>query len=335
MATEIIYSKLFENHDNSGHPENAKRLQVMMKELKEAPFFQNLKIVEPEMLDEKLLYTVHTPEMIQLIKNISQQGDSWIDLDTYVCKGDYEIARLAAGGVLQACTHVLNESVKNAFALVRPPGHHAAADRSMGFCLFNNAAIAAKELVRKGKKVLIFDHDVHHGNGTQRIFYEQKEVMYQSIHLSPHYPGTGAVIEMGAKQGSGYIINAPLSFGVGDASVSRLLDEIFLPITAEFNPDIIMVSAGFDSHHADHLGGMRLTANFFGEIIKRFQKIQPNIVCTLEGGYNLDWIGKCLLSQIGQLVGKPMHFNDEIKEQTSAEPVLVALKKEVKKYWKL
>jgi acetoin utilization deacetylase AcuC-like enzyme len=225
--------------------------------------------------------------------------------------------------------------VDNAFALVRPPGHHAAANRSMGFCLFNNAAIAAEKFSKKGKKILIFDHDVHHGNGTQSIFYERKDVMYQSFHLSPHYPGTGAVIELGAKQGMGYTINAPLSFGVGDASVSKLLDEVFLPVAAQFHPDIILVSAGYDSHHADPLGGLLLSANFFGEIIARFQKIQPKIVCTLEGGYNIDWIGKCMLSQLGHLVGHPLSFDDQVQEKVHAKPVLTALKQEVGKYWKL
>ena len=331
----IVYSKEFDKHDNPGHPENAERLRVMMKELAHTPFFQDLKIVEPELLPEKLLYAVHTEGMIQLVKDSSVQGNSWIDLDTYVCKGDYETARLAAGGVLQVSRKVLDGSVENGFALVRPPGHHAAPDRSMGFCLFNNAGIAARELSKNGKRVLIFDHDVHHGNGTELIFYEQKEVLYQSIHLSPHYPGTGAVTELGVGDGEGYTINAPLPFGAGDRSVSRFLDEVFLPVARQFRPDLILVSAGYDSHHADPLGGLRLTADFFGDIIARFQEVQPKIVCTLEGGYNLDWIGKCLLSQLGRLTHHPVHFHDVMKEEVNADAVIAALQKEVKKYWKL
>jgi acetoin utilization deacetylase AcuC-like enzyme len=306
-----------------------------MRELQKVRFFDELRIVEPEILPEELLYTVHTPEMIQLIKDSSVTSGFWIDLDTYVCKGDYETARLAAGGVLQSCTDVMNGTIENAFALVRPPGHHAASNRSMGFCLFNNAAIAAEQFSKQKKRVLIFDHDVHHGNGTQGIFYERSDVMYQSFHLSPHYPGTGAVVEVGAKKGEGFTVNAPLPFGAGDASVRALMKEVFLPVAAEFRPDLILVSAGYDSHHADHLGGLRLSANLFGEILAELQKVQPRIVCTLEGGYNLEWIGRCLLSQVSQLVYSPLDFPDEVVEQTSADAVLKMMKKEMKKYWKI
>lgn len=335
MTTEIIYSEKFNTHDNQGHPENARRLQVLIDAVHNAAFVKSLKICEPKLLPENLLYTVHSYEMVQLIKDISFQGDSWIDLDTYVCRGDYETARRAAGGVLQACTDVIQGKVENAFALVRPPGHHAAANRSMGFCLFNNAAIAAEKLSKQGKRVLIFDHDVHHGNGTQGIFYERDDVMYQSIHLSPHYPGTGTVTELGAGQGAGYTVNAPLPYGVGDETVSQLLEEVFLPISQQFRPDIILISCGYDSHHTDQLGGMRLTANFFGTIIHYFQEIQPRIVCTLEGGYNLDWIGKCLLSQLSHLTHHPLYFSDDCSEYTKAPSVLSDLKKEMKHYWKL
>ncbi|MGF3585217.1 MAG: histone deacetylase family protein, partial [Thermoplasmatota archaeon] len=271
----------------------------------------------------------------QEIKDISSGGGSWIDLDTYVCSSDYEVARLAAGGVLKVCKQVLAGRASNGFALVRPPGHHASRDRSMGFCLFNNAAIAANDIARKGKRVLLFDHDVHHGNGTQSIFYERKDVMYQSFHLSPHYPGTGGTSEIGLGPGRGYTVNAPLVHGRGNIAVSEVLDEVFLPIAQQFKPDIIIVSAGYDSHHSDNLGGLALTANFFGEIIKKLQKIQPRIVCTLEGGYNLSWIGKCLLSQIGQMTDHPMSFKDSVEENPDVKDIVKNLKKELSSYWKI
>lgn len=335
MATQIVFSDEFNKHDTADHPENADRLYVMLDALEQAPFYNALQFVQPELLPEKLLYEVHYAEMIQRVKEISEQGDSWIDLDTYVCKSDYETARLAAGGVTQVCANVVEGKATSAYAMVRPPGHHASAERSMGFCLFNNAGIAAHKLTKKGKRILIFDHDVHHGNGTQSIFYERNDVMYQSFHLSPHYPGTGAPEEIGAGKGKGYTINAPLAFGHGDNAVSQLLDEIFLPITKQFKPHLIIVSAGYDSHHADPLGGLKLTANFFGEIIKRFQGLQPNIVCTLEGGYNLQWIGKCLLSQVGQMVSHPLQFKDPVQGTDNVKPVLEKMKKELGSYWKL
>jgi acetoin utilization deacetylase AcuC-like enzyme len=196
-------------------------------------------------------------------------------------------------------------------------------------------AISANEISKEKKKVLIFDHDVHHGNGTQYIFYDRKDVMYQSIHLFPHYPGTGGINEIGSGIGQGYTINAPLIHGNGNNAVSKILDEIFLPIAQQFNPDIILFSSGFDSHHSDVLGGLKLTANFFGEMIAKFQKIQPKIICTLEGGYNLNWIGKCLISQLGQMVSQPVTFDDSVKEDMDVESVIDKIKSELGRYWKI
>jgi acetoin utilization deacetylase AcuC-like enzyme len=335
MTTQIVFSDAFNKHDTADHPENADRLYVMLDAAEQAPFYKQLRFVEPEMLPEKLLYEVHSAEMIQRVKEISEHGDAWIDLDTYVCKSDYETARLAAGGVAQVCRNVINGTVTNGYALVRPPGHHASAERSMGFCLFNNAGIAAHDLTKTGKRILIFDHDVHHGNGTQSIFYARKDVMYQSFHLSPHYPGTGTAAEIGDGEGKGYTINAPLGFGHDDWAVTQLFDEIFIPITRQFKPHLIIISAGYDSHHADPLGGLKLTANFFGEMIKMFREIQPKIVCTLEGGYNLQWLGKCFLSQLGQLMSQPLQFDDPIKGNNDVKTVVEQMKKELGSYWKL
>jgi acetoin utilization deacetylase AcuC-like enzyme len=333
MTTQIVYSEEYNRHDNPSHPENSKRLQAIIKEIKKAPFYKDLEFIEPKILKEEMLKSVHSEEMIQLVKEVSFDGGGWLDMDTYVCECSYDIARLAAGGLVQASKSVINGNADNAFALVRPPGHHATADRSMGFCLFNNVAIAANEISKLGKKVLIFDHDVHHGNGTQSIFYDRKDVLYQSFHLSPHYPGTGDAQEIGTDQGQGYTINAPLTYGNGDKAVSILFDEIFLPIARQFKPDIILISAGFDSHHCDPLGGLKITSNFFGEMIYRYQAIQPKIVCSLEGGYNLEWIGKCLVSQLGQLTSQPIKFKDYAEEKKNVDDVVADLKSALGSYW--
>ncbi len=335
MTTQIVYSKIFSRHDNPRHPENAQRLSVMINEIEKSSFYDELEFIEPGLLREECLYDIHSEEMIQQVKEMSRSGGSWIDLDTYVCKSDYETARLAAGGLLRVCKNVLNGKSDNGYALVRPPGHHATRNRSMGFCLFNNAAIAANEIAKKGKKVLIFDPDVHHGNGTQDIFYDRKDVMYQSTHLSPHYPGTGDVSEIGIGEGEGYTINAPLSYGNGDKAVSQILGKIFLPVARQFKPDIIIFSTGFDSHYMDPLGGLKFTTNFYGEMIKKYQEIQPKIVCTLEGGYNLQSIGKCLISQIGRMTNHPVFFDDIVDENSDVEQLINQLIINISGYWKV
>lgn len=335
MTTQIIYTKDFNKHNNPGHPENARRLNIMMDELKKTNFYDEIEILKPKPVSDKSLKEIHSERMIQEVKKISETENAWIDLDTYVCKGDYELSKLAAGATLQACENVLLKKTDNSYAMVRPPGHHATRKRSMGFCLFNNTAIAANEIAKKGKKVLIMDFDVHHGNGTQDIFYNKCDIMYQSLHVSPHFPGTGDVTEIGAGDGQGYTINAPLSYGNGNDAARKILDEIFLPIAKQFKPDLILFSSGYDSHHSDRLGGLRFTANFYGEIIKKYQQIQPKIACTIEGGYNPEWIGKCLISQISQMMGKPITFKDEIKEKTNVKEILKKLKSEMKKYWEI
>ena len=335
MATQVVYSKEFSRHDNSSHPENAERLIVMMNEIKKSPFYEELDFIKPEILPEKIVHEIHSERMIEQIKDISREGASWIDMDTYVCKSDYETARLAAGGLLLIANNVIKGNADNAFGLIRPPGHHATKDRSMGFCLFNNAAITANELTKQGKKILIYDFDVHHGNGTQDIFYDRKDVMYQSTHLSPHYPGTGDINEVGIGDGEGYTINAPLSYGNGNNAVSKVLDEIFLPVAKQFKPDLILVSSGYDSHYLDPLGGLRFSSGFFGEMVAKYQEIQPKIVCTLEGGYNLQWIGKCVVSQLGQMTNNKVKYDDSTDEHENVNEIINQMKNEIGSYWKI
>jgi len=335
MRTEIVYSDVFRKHDTISHPENAERTLVMMNALKQAAFYEDLIMVDPPVLPEEMLYHIHNQRMIFDIKQISETKTSWVDLDTYVCKDDFDTARRAAGGTLVLAKHVLDGNADNGFAIVRPPGHHATVTRSMGFCLFNNAAIAAQILAKQGKKVLVFDPDVHHGNGTQDVFYHRKDVLYQSLHLSPHFPGTGPSSDIGIDAGRGFTMNAPLQYGNGVNVATRVLKELFLPTALQFHPDIIIVSTGFDSHHADPLGGLRYTADFFGKMIAYYQEIQPKIICTLEGGYNLQWIDRCFLSQLGQLTGHPQTFLDDVQENLESTRVIQTLQHYLQPYWNL
>ena len=335
MVTQIIYSDEYNKHSIESHPENAERTNVLFKELRKVDFIDKLNFVKPNKLPELKLSDVHSKRMINQIKERSIVDVSWIDLDTYVCKNDYHTSLLAAGGVVSACDNVLNNECENAFALVRPPGHHATSIRSMGFCLFNNIAIAANELTKKGFKVLINDFDVHHGNGTQDIFYDRSDVLYQSFHLSPHFPGTGDIDEVGLDKGEGYSINVPLAYGYGDKAIIDIYEEIFLPIASQFKPDFILLSAGYDSHHADPLGGLKLTANTYGTFIEKFKQIQPNIVSTIEGGYNLDWIGKCMISQIASMCNEKKLFDDETVQKQDYKKIIDEVKDKVGNYWKI
>jgi acetoin utilization deacetylase AcuC-like enzyme len=333
MATQLLYSEQFAHHSTSGHPENAQRLTSMLDSLRKTSLYSNLKILSPSPISESLLNEIHSSELIDQIKNLSTADLSWIDFDTYVCKNDFHTASLAAGGLVSLCANVLNDKAVNGFALVRPPGHHATASRSMGFCLFNNVALAAHALTKQGKRVLIFDQDCHHGNGTQQIFFTRKDVLYQSFHLYPHYPGTGDIQEVGIGDGAGYTVNAPVSHGNGDQAITTLLSEIFLPVATQFKPDIILISAGYDSHHADPLGGLSCTTQLYSDIISSFQEIQPRIVCTLEGGYNLNWLSNCFIAQLSQMMQEPITFEDHAQEVLNVASVVSELKNELREYW--
>ena len=332
MKLKVYYSDDFLKHNQPSHPENAERLRSIIKAVRESEM--EIDFAEPQPLAEKDILAVHDPNMVKLVEKLSEKG-GWIDFDTYVSIGSYEIAKLAAGAVCKLAEEICADEVKNGFALVRPPGHHADKYRSMGFCLFNNAALAANALTKKGKKVLIFDHDVHHGNGTQDIFYERNDVLYQSFHLSPHYPGTGSIEEIGEKDGEGFTVNAPLPRGAGEGTVMTLLEEVFIPIAEQFKPDIIIVSAGFDSHYTDMLGGLRLRSDTFYKMIKELKKVQPRLMCTLEGGYNLNLLGKLVVSELEAMAGKELSYTEDEKETRDAREVVNAIKRKMRDYWNI
>ena len=324
----VIYSDKYLLHDNKNHPENAQRLVSTIEFLKKMQFYNKIEFVGPSEISEEELRRVHKADMIERAKEIG-----WLDMDTYTNEYSYEVARLSAGGAIKAVEESIKRN-KGTFALIRPPGHHATSDKSMGFCLFNNVAISAELFSEKNKKILIFDHDVHHGNGTQEIFYERGDVLYQSFHLHPHYPGTGMINEVGIGDGEGYTVNAPLPYRCGEKCIEKLLKEIFIPIAEQFSPDIILVSAGFDSHHADYLGGLNLSVNFYGKIISEFKRIQKRIVCCLEGGYNLDYLPKGIAVEISHLCNTPIKF-DDYADGKECNEIINEIKKVHGEYWEI
>lgn len=248
--------------------------------------------IEPRPATREEIEAVHIGEYIDRVEAADGVSTNF-DPDTYTSPKSVDAARLAAGGTIEAIDAVLDGRLDNAFCLHRPPGHHAERDRAMGFCLFNNAAIGAAHAIARGaKRVLVFDPDVHHGNGTQHVFDRRADVLYISTHQYPFYPGTGALTETGIDEGRGFTVNVPLSPGHGDGDFAAIVDAIVVPIGRAYRPDLVIVSAGYDIHENDPLGGMRVTAAGYGRIIERMARLAGEvcggkIVLVLEGGYDL------------------------------------------------
>lgn len=276
----------------AGHPERPARLEAIEARLRRTPLWETLPRRTPEPVTDEVLTTVHTRAHVARVRDLAASGGGALDPDTAVSPASDAIARLAAGGALGAVDAVLAGEVPVAMALVRPPGHHARPNAGMGFCLFNNAALAARHaLDRRGvERVLILDWDVHHGNGTQEAFYHDPHVVFCSLHQENWYPGTGAVTETGEGPGEGATINIPLPAGIGDGGYEHLWEEVVLPLMRAVAPGLVLVSAGFDAHHADPLGGMLLTAAGFGRLAAMVREAAGPvpIAVVLEGGYDLD-----------------------------------------------
>jgi acetoin utilization deacetylase AcuC-like enzyme len=297
VGTGFVCDAIYLKHDpGAGHPERPERLTAILTRLEKDGVLQHLVRLKPAAASPEWITTVHAPEYVERVRKSCQAGAPYVDTaDAPTSRDSYEVALNAVGGVQAAVDAVMDGTVRNAFCAVRPPGHHALIDKSMGFCLFNNVAIAAKYLQKKHKlgKVLIVDWDVHHGNGTQAAFYDDPTVFYFSTHQSPFYPGTGSAEERGAGKGLGYTRNVPLPAGSGDAEYKKAFLEELKPAAASFQPDFVLISAGFDSAKGDLLGRMNVTPEGYAELTRIVKGIaqrycQGRVVSSLEGGYNLD-----------------------------------------------
>lgn len=290
MKVGFVYHADFLKHDTGSHPENAGRLVAIMNGLEKTGLIDSLIRIEPILANIEQIRYIHSSDYIQMVKDFSSIGMP-LDPDTPTSEHSFKTALLAAGGVIAAVDAVIG-GLDSVFALVRPPGHHAEPDRGMGFCLFNNVAIAARYAQAQGlEKVLIVDWDVHHGNGTQKAFYEDDSVLYFSIHQSPHFPGTGKINEIGSGKGEGFTINVPLPQGADDADFLYVFEKVLIPAARQFRPDIILVSAGQDGHRDDPLAGMNLTSEGYALMtgVVRFLAEELSggrLILALEGGYN-------------------------------------------------
>ena len=341
MSVGIVKDPLYLEHiTDDYHPENPNRLKYIYSMLSSIDT-DGIVYVPPRMATHEEIAFIHDIEYIEKIAGTEGMGHVRLDPDTSASPKTYEASLLAAGGLLSLADLILSHDVDNGFALVRPPGHHAERSRAMGFCIFNNIAIAARYLQRsKGlKKVLIVDFDLHHGNGTQHSFYSDPTVLYLSTHQFPYYPGTGWYEETGDGAGKGYNINIPLSYGMKDDDYIYAFQEVLVPISNLFKPDMVLVSAGFDAYHDDPLGGMSVTEEGYsamtGIILEISRKHCGSMALfALEGGYDLPGLASSAKAVITKMKGDPS-FQYEMKGDPSKGVIDVVndLKRVLNPYW--
>lgn len=313
MTTAFVTHPLYVEHHLAGHPEHAGRIRAVWAELDKTGLSSRMKRIEAQPIDEKWILTVHTPKYLELLHWIDQnppQGVHHLDPDTYAGTKSFQIAKLSTGGVVQAVDEVLSGRASNALAAIRPPGHHAMPDHAMGFCLLGNVPIATRyaQQVYGIERVMIVDFDVHHGNGTEAMFYDDPTTLFISTHQYPFYPGTGAITDIGAEKGSGLTINIPLAAGHGDASYASIYEQIIWPAANRFKPELIIVSAGFDAHWLDPIAGMRLSLTGYAHLTRELLKMaemlcQGKIIFAMEGGYNLDALSNGIVNIAYALLG--------------------------------
>ena len=326
MTTAYCYDPLYLEHNLPGHPENRARLERVMQTLADEGLLARMTPVAPRPVDLDLLARVHRQSYVTTLKDFAESGGGHIDADTYVAPRSYDAALLAAGGAVELVRAVLAGRACNGIALVRPPGHHATRARGMGFCLFNNVAVAAMAaLVEPGvSRVLIVDWDVHHGNGTQDIFYDSPQVLFFSSHQYPYYPGSGNLREVGEGAGRGYTVNVPLPVGVGDQGFARVYGELLTAVAERFQPDLILVSAGYDAHWDDPLAGLRLSLGGYWGLAQTVVALADRLcggrlVVTLEGGYNLEVLSCGVADNCRALLGDAAPGSDPLGASPTPE----------------
>jgi acetoin utilization deacetylase AcuC-like enzyme len=326
------------------HPESPQRLEVIYPLIEDPELKDYLEEIPVRRAEEDELLAIHSLDYINLIASTEGKEYSYLDPDTQTSSGSYEAALLAAGGVCEAISRVNAGDLENAFALIRPPGHHAERDRAMGFCLFNNIAVGARyaQKALNLKRILIVDWDLHHGNGTQHSFENDPTVLYFSTHQYPYYPGTGSFRETGIGEGEGYTVNIPISTGCGDFEYINLFERILIPIALDFNPELVLVSAGFDTYVDDPLGGMNVTSEGFAGLTRSIMGIadrccEGRVVMVLEGGYSLKGLRESVKAVLKELAGQTKTTADRFTKSSNLEGINVIMEQVERfqsRYWK-
>ena len=329
---------LFREHDaGAGHPERPERLEAVRRGLRDSGLAKELVPLAPRAAVPEEVLRVHTAAHVERLA-ASAGRHARFDADTAAGPRSHATALAAAGAVVDAVERVLDGSIDRAFCAVRPPGHHATPGRPMGFCLLNNVAIGAAAALARGlQRVAIIDFDVHHGNGTQEAFWRDPRVLFVSSHQFPYYPGTGALEEVGEREGRGFTVNLPMPAGLGDGDYRRAYREIVAPIGRAFDPELVLVSAGFDIHRNDPLGGMGVTAGGFAELMDVCLAVasgaaRGRVVAVLEGGYDLDGIAEASAAVVGRMLGRPFPAPDAAP-RPGFDKVLEAYRTAHSKHW--
>lgn len=347
--TVVFYDPLYLEHDTGfGHPERAERLEATMELLEKTGLSDKVAVDSPRDATLEEIELVHPAGYIEKVRKMAESGGGYLDADTPVSPRSFAAALRSAGANLEGLERIFSGEIDNAFCLARPPGHHATPGRGMGFCLFNNNAVASRFAMEKWgvRRVFILDWDAHHGNGLQDIFYDDNKVLYVSLHQYPHYPGSGSYREIGEGEGEGYTVNFPLPARSGEEVYLAAFDRVILPIARQYEPELVLISAGFDGHFSDPLCSMMLSSNSYTEMTTRLKDLadqccQGRIMASLEGGYNLAGISTSMVNVISVMAGEDIRVSEEGEPsaQTSspqgAMDVVEATRASMSSYWSL